>query len=284
MQSLNPAYSESKSFSEGKRFVYQNFSQRIAAVNIDVFHRLTADEADVRGESDLPLAAAAMERWVELNCTKQFGEFRKELEPMLLSLPLILHQRTKIFEAVRRHLAGAPSIALKPMLEVTAALAADLRQEFYPEFEPLLATLAALLTPSDVEQLEDVFSTLCYLFKCARRRAGVERSGGAAAGTWGWRRGTEGKGARGGRGHEGSDQSSVISRRGRGHEGSDRPPRRVSPRPLSFACAPRRPGTCSSSCWPIFRARSSATRPCSRTSAPTCASSPRRASPTCCAG
>ena len=57
------------------------------------------------------------------------------------------------------------------MLEVTAALAADLRQEFYPEFEALLGTLAALLSPSDVEQLEDVFSTLCYLFKCAARVA-----------------------------------------------------------------------------------------------------------------
>ena len=48
------------------------------------------------------------------------------------------------------------------MLEVT--LAVDLRQEFYPEFGALLACLVQLLRPTEVEQLEDVFSTLCYLF------------------------------------------------------------------------------------------------------------------------
>lgn len=153
-QSLNPEHS-TKHSSSGKRFVYQNFSQRIAAVNIDVFHRLTPDEADERdaAEADQPLAAETMERWIELNCTGQFDAFRAELSPMLLSLPLMLRRRSAIFEALRRHLTGAQRLALKPMLEVTAALAADLRQEFYPEFGPLLATLAGLLTPSDVEQV-----------------------------------------------------------------------------------------------------------------------------------
>lgn len=165
MQSLNPKYVEKKSFSDGKRFVFQNFAQRISAVNIDVFHKLTADDADVVGDSEIPLAAATLARWVELNCTQQFSDFRRELEPMLMSLPLILRLRGQIFEVVRRHLSGAQNLALKPMLEVTAALAADLRHEFYHEFGPLLSTLTSLLTPSDVEQLEDVFSTLCYLFK-----------------------------------------------------------------------------------------------------------------------
>lgn len=104
-------------------------------------------------EAELPLAAETMERWVELNCTSHFVAFRTELSPMLLSLPLMVRLRPAIFEALRRHLAAAPSIALKPMLEVASALAADLRQEFYPEFAPLIATLADLLTPSDVEQV-----------------------------------------------------------------------------------------------------------------------------------
>ncbi|KAL3930141.1 MAG: hypothetical protein SGPRY_001667 [Prymnesium sp.] len=155
---------QKRSFSDGKRFIYQNLSQRISSVNIDIFHRLSTDEADLTTSADVPLSASTLDRWVDLNCTKHFNDFRRELGPMLLSLPLILHKRELIFEAVRRHLLAAPSIALKPMLEVTAALAADLRHEFYSEFKPLLSTLASLLVPSDVEQLEDVFSTLCYLF------------------------------------------------------------------------------------------------------------------------
>ena len=33
---------------EGRRFIFRTFAQRIAATNIDVFHRLTGDRADAR--------------------------------------------------------------------------------------------------------------------------------------------------------------------------------------------------------------------------------------------
>jgi hypothetical protein len=159
----------------GKRFVFRKFAQRVASVNIDIHHSLTGDRADEREISGsaldgVPLASTTLERWVELNCTAQFAAFQKEVRPMLLSVPLMLHKRDELFSALRRHLAVASAIALKPMLEVTAAVAADLRQEFYSEFPPLLATLAGLLSPKDVEMLEDVFSTLCYLFKYLMRQ------------------------------------------------------------------------------------------------------------------
>jgi U3 small nucleolar RNA-associated protein 20 len=172
---LNLKLVDRKSDNDGKRFIFRTFAQRVAAANIDVFHRLTADQADERellgGDiTDAPLAMSTMERWTELNCTGAFKAFNKELSPMLLSVPLMLHRRAELFSALNRHLAAAPSMALKPMLEVTSAIAADLRQEFYAEFPALLATLAALLSPSDVQLLEDVFSTLCYLFKYLLRQ------------------------------------------------------------------------------------------------------------------
>ena len=172
---LNLKLVDRKSDNDGKRFIFRTFAQRVAAANIDGFHRLTADQADERellgGDiTDAPLAMSTMERWTELNCTGAFKAFNKELSPMLLSVPLMLHRRAELFSALNRHLAAAPSMALKPMLEVTSAIAADLRQEFYAEFPALLATLAALLSPSDVQLLEDVFSTLCYLFKYLLRQ------------------------------------------------------------------------------------------------------------------
>lgn len=175
-KNLNPIHMENKgrNANASKKFVFQNFAQTVAAVNIDVFHRLNADRADEReltaSGSDVPLAMSTMDRWVELNCTGEFKAFRKDVTPFLLSLPLMLHKRDMLFVTLRRHLASASSLSIKPMLEVTAALAADLRQEFYPEFPPTLATLAALLRPSEVEMLEDVFSTLCYLFKYLLRQ------------------------------------------------------------------------------------------------------------------
>ena len=167
-KSLNPILKKSKGKQDSPRkFVFQSFAQRVASTSIDQAFRLRVDLADLRDEADAgrPYSLVTLERWADENLTAAYVAFRKELGPLLLSLPLILRGRGRVFAAIRSHLASAPAIALRPMLEVTAALAVDLRQEFYPEFGALLACLVQLLRPTEVEQLEDVFSTLCYLFK-----------------------------------------------------------------------------------------------------------------------
>ena len=173
MKSLNPTLKKSKGKEDSRRkFVFQTFAQRVASTNIDQAFRLRVDLADLRDEADAgrPYSLVTLERWADENLTAAYVAFRKELGPLLLSLPLILRGRSRVFAAIRSHLASAPAIALRPMLEVTAALAVDLRQEFYPEFGALLACLVQLLRPTEVEQLEDVFSTLCYLFKYLLRQ------------------------------------------------------------------------------------------------------------------
>ena len=168
-KSLNPAYTDNHGAkSDGKRFVFQNFAKRVATVSLDEVHRRT-DLSDLREEGNT-YAASTLERWVELNSTVQFKEFRTQLAPLVMTVPLILRRRQQIFEIVRAHLAVAPVIAIKPMLEVTAALAVDLRQEFYPEFPALLGCMAALLKPWDVELLEAVFGTICLLFQYLLRQ------------------------------------------------------------------------------------------------------------------
>ena len=168
-KSLNPAYTDNHGAkSDGKRFVFQNFAKRVATVSLDEVHRRT-DLSDLREEGST-YAASTLERWVELNSTVQFKEFRTQLAPLVMTVPLILRRRQQIFEIVRAHLAVAPVIAIKPMLEVTAALAVDLRQEFYPEFPALLGCMAALLKPWDVELLEAVFGTICLLFQYLLRQ------------------------------------------------------------------------------------------------------------------
>ena len=168
-KSLNPAYTDNHGAeSDGKRFVFQNFAKRVATVSLDEVHRRT-DLSDLREEGST-YAASTLERWVELNSTVQFKEFRTQLAPLVMTVPLILRRRQQIFEIVRAHLAVAPAIAIKPMLEVTAALAVDLRQEFYPEFPALLGCMAALLKPWDLELLEAVFGTICLLFQYLLRQ------------------------------------------------------------------------------------------------------------------
>ena len=56
------------------------------------------------------------------------------------------------------------------MLEVTAALAVDLRQEFYPELARCSRASSSCCGRRRSSKLEDVFSTLCYLFKYLLRQ------------------------------------------------------------------------------------------------------------------
>jgi len=179
---LNPAYLKQHGrHSDGKRFRFQNFAQRVAGVDIDVHHKLTADDmaewrarevGDETEGDERPFSLQTLERWEELNTTLPFKRFKREMAPLLLSVPLLLRRRETVFADLTRHIVGAPTDALKPMLEVAAALAVDLRQEFAPFFGPLLQTLAGVLgaAASDVASLEDIFTTLAYLFKYLLRQ------------------------------------------------------------------------------------------------------------------
>ena len=178
---LNPSYLRERGrHSDGQRFRFQNFAQRVAAVDIDVHHRLTADDmaewrreaGEEEAEEARPFAMQTLERWVELNQTGQFTAFRTALSPMLLSVPLMLPRQDAIFEALHRHLTGVSTEALAPMLELATALAVDLRQEFYPRFAPLLGALGRLLGSSaeDVARVEAVFTAAAYLLKYLLRQ------------------------------------------------------------------------------------------------------------------
>ena len=72
-------------------------------------------------------------------------------------------------------------MSLKPILEVTAAIAADLRQEFYRRVSAATDHARAAARRCDVEMLEDVFSTLCYLFKYTLRQLLADLPGAFAA-------------------------------------------------------------------------------------------------------
>ena len=59
--------------------------------------------------------------------------------------------------------------AIKPLLELVAALARDLQDEFYVYFPRVLSALMELIDPQDPNLLELVFSCIGMIFKCLHR-------------------------------------------------------------------------------------------------------------------
>lgn len=186
---LNPAYiKQGGKNSDGKRFRFQNFAQRVAAVDIDVHHRLTADDyaewrarevdaatTDAVGGRDAddprPFALQTLERWVELNQTLHFRAFRREMEPMLMSVPLLLRKREAVLAALTRSLEKAPTEGLKPVLEANPPSRPRSAPKAPPRSDPRAITVAPHGSASRLCGTRD-------------RRAAVSgrwRAGGAAA-------------------------------------------------------------------------------------------------------
>ena len=156
------------------RHRWQSFNERLEGVKVDVLRRTGRDSE--RGNRSLldeefdedfgSHFEAQLAKRGELNLTGDFSGFLREVQDKVGSLALVLHNKEAILEALLARLAVKGSLAIEPLCACLAALARDLRQEFYPFLLPrVLPVLLAILDVQSAEVLEDVFSCLAFLFK-----------------------------------------------------------------------------------------------------------------------
>lgn len=58
-----------------------------------------------------------MEQWKELNMTRNFKDFAKEIIPLVKSLPSIIYHKEEIVNILEKHLKVKDSMALDGLLE-----------------------------------------------------------------------------------------------------------------------------------------------------------------------
>lgn len=159
-------------------FRYKSFNDRLASVHINVSRNLgrggtgalagldghgalpgpSSGRMDVEGDEedddfeDEALHAKtafgiAIQAWRELNLSLPFTSFAQDIQPLSLSLPLLLHNQERITSAlssalqVRYH---DSYLAFEPALDLIPRLAQDLGSAFMPSYPELLqATLGA---------------------------------------------------------------------------------------------------------------------------------------------
>lgn len=113
---------------------------------------------------------AAFDSWIELNLSATFAQFARELRPLCGSLPLIVHHRDRIFDALHRYIAKRDSLALEPLLDLLAQFAHDLGASFESHLAPSVALLSSLVARHvDVQTVEWTFNCLAYLLKYLSR-------------------------------------------------------------------------------------------------------------------
>ncbi|KAI7902962.1 armadillo-type protein [Cokeromyces recurvatus] len=150
------------------RFKYQSFKTRVERIKVDVVRRsrIVEDEPDYHGS----FFYEALLQWKDLNLTRHFKDFLKEITPLVKSLPSIIYHKETIITIFEKHLQVNESMALDGILDLITKLAKDLEGEFYPYYTRLLSRILPLVYQKDIKLLESVFNCIAYLFKFLSRQ------------------------------------------------------------------------------------------------------------------
>uniref|UniRef100_A0A146LBX0 Small subunit processome component 20 n=2 Tax=Lygus hesperus TaxID=30085 RepID=A0A146LBX0_LYGHE len=148
---------------EFNTFKFEPFSQRIASIKIDVFHKIKHkyDEDD----EETTFFYQALEKWTLLNLSDPFEELRQDLGSDLKILPQLVKQKDHIVSVLQKHLGKKDHLSLQCVLELIVALAKDLRQDFHPHFLTIYRQMIPLVESRNPELMEWTFHALAYLFK-----------------------------------------------------------------------------------------------------------------------
>lgn len=119
----------------GNKFRFASQQQRLAGVAIEkvATARLVVDESHYLD---------ALDRWRDLNCTAAFGRFKQETHGWN-TLELLLVNQDALIAVLWQY--SASHEAVEPVLDLVAALAKDLLEEFYPHLPSIVSHLVALI-------------------------------------------------------------------------------------------------------------------------------------------
>ncbi|XP_050316163.1 small subunit processome component 20 homolog [Anthonomus grandis grandis] len=146
-------------------FKFQPFSERVANIDINIFHKV-GHEYETQTEEGESYFYQAIQKWNVLNLTEGYEKFKKEIKAdNYITLPQVLLGKEHIIHVLLNYLNERNPLYLQPILEIVIAVAQDLQKEFYPFYQQFLETIIGLLNTKNTEQLEWTFTCLAYLLK-----------------------------------------------------------------------------------------------------------------------
>ncbi|KXJ91601.1 armadillo-type protein [Microdochium bolleyi] len=151
-----------------KNHRWESFTTKISKLHsLDPLRKIRRHDLD---KEDLDATTSyfrnGLEKWTDLNISKPYMAFRREVLPWSDSLPQLLHFQDKIFDALSRYISAYDKEALEPLLDLLTAFAHDLGarfEKYYPAALTLIVQVAS--RPQDAAVIEWTFACLAFLFK-----------------------------------------------------------------------------------------------------------------------
>ncbi|XP_060101236.1 small subunit processome component 20 homolog [Heteronotia binoei] len=154
---------KSSSHKSENTYRFLTFSERLSNVNIDIIHRI--DRTGSYAEEVETYFHEGLEKWRELNLTRHFVTFYREVVNKCQSFNQLVYFQKDIVQSLKTHIQVKNSLALQPLLDLVVQLARDLQTDFYPHFQDFFLCITKLLDTQDTELLEWAFTSLSYLYK-----------------------------------------------------------------------------------------------------------------------
>jgi U3 small nucleolar RNA-associated protein 20 len=151
-----------------KNHRWQSFTDKIAQLHsLDPLRKVRRHDLDAEDlSSTTSYFRTALQKWNDLNISKSFVHFKREILPLSESLPQIVHFQERIMGLLENHISKQEKEALEPLLDLLVAFAHDLGvrfEKYYKRALELVASIAGATQPADV--IEWTFAALAFLFK-----------------------------------------------------------------------------------------------------------------------
>lgn len=162
----------SKKTPHQKNHRWESFSAKISKLHsLDPLRKVRRHDLDAE---DLSATTSylrnGLDKWAELNLSRPYMAFKRQINPLTESLAQILYHEDRIMDLLAEYIARHDKEALEPLLDLVTAFAHDLGVRFekhYPRALTLIVDLASKV--HDVEAIEWTFASLAFLFKYLSR-------------------------------------------------------------------------------------------------------------------
>ncbi|KAI4867489.1 armadillo-type protein [Hypoxylon rubiginosum] len=147
---------------------WESFTTKISKLHsLDPLRKVRRHDLEVEDlEATTSYFRNCMEKWIDINVSKGFISFRREVRPFSESLPQILHFQDKIMELLAKYISMHEQESLEPLLDLLTALAHDLGTRFEKHYPTALSLITGIASrPQDAAVIEWTFGCLAFLFK-----------------------------------------------------------------------------------------------------------------------
>ncbi|KAK3300766.1 armadillo-type protein [Chaetomium fimeti] len=162
----------SKKTPHQKNHRWESFSTKISKLHsLDPLRKVRRHDLDAEDlDATTSYLRNGLDKWAELNISRPYMAFKRQINPLTESLAQILYHEDRIMDLLAEYIAKHEKESLEPLLDLVTAFAHDLGVRFekhYPRALALIVNLAGKI--HDVEVIEWTFAALAFLFKYLSR-------------------------------------------------------------------------------------------------------------------